>query len=759
MSFKTKIIWVPAYLLTLMLSFNTYAETLLHLTYDETNGTTSTIDKINKTIFPIEYSHLLPERVPGVSGNAFRTNGYSTWLTGQFDVTSSNELTVETWIALESFPSTEENQRQESSLLHQKSETKGFNLAINTYGKWWLDININHQNFRIQAPENFPLYHWTHVAFTAKNGLVRLYVNGEIVAKRMTVVGDVQLASDSQFILGRAYKPQTSFGVFEVNGINAAYDETKIDSTNKSSKQLLTSYLEGKNTPWQQSIAVPTSRFEDDHLRPRYHAMPPANWTNEPHGLVAYQGKYHMFYQRTPNGPYKWMMHWGNMASEDFVNWTHLKDAFYPRVNTDKTLGLGSKGIWSGDVVIDKKGKAHAFYTSVNFDGAYDPGIAWASSSDPLLEEWTQHGGIIDKNTPNTGNITDFRDPYLWQEGNTWHMIIGSAEGNNGGVEYYTSTDINSGKWQRAENSFSSVAFSTMDIGSAIWEMPVFEYLGMHKGEKKYALIVSPIGGEMKKNQAPYVRSVYWTGTWKSNDKGRPGQFTPDYTTPKHLDIIHGHISPSVVRNSNNELVAIGIVDERSNAQFQNDLGWAHTFSLPRILRLLEDGQTIGQVPAPQLNSLRKNTQAYNESNLKVNGEHKLAESGNQLEMTITLDANTQASEYGFLIATSPNKEEFTKVYYDGKNIVIDKLKSTLTQGLEESAIYKGDYDEEVFGKPEKFQVFIDHSIISVFINDKAVFANRIYPSRTDSTGLYLYSKGAETHFKNVEMHQLKSAN
>ncbi|XPF94426.1 GH32 C-terminal domain-containing protein [Colwellia sp. RE-S-Sl-9] len=747
-------------ILTTLVNTNlAHAKSLLHLTYNEKNGSVTTQNKIDNTPFTVQHTNNPPERVPGVSGNAFRTDGYSTWITGAFNSPNLNAITLETWVALESYPSTEELNLKESSLLHQRSDNEGFNLGINTYGQWWLDININQQNFRVNAPENFPLYHWSHVAFTVNNGLVRLFLNGEIIAEKMTVNGNIQLAQNTKLVIGKALTPQISFNVFEVNAINAAYDETKINDKAKSTYELLGEYNKGKNTPWQVSLAVPTSRFEDDHLRPRYHAMPPANWTNEPHGLVAYQGKYHMFYQRTPNGPYKWMMHWGNMASEDFVNWTHLKDAFYPRVNTDKTLGLGSKGIWSGDVVIDNKGIAHAFYTTVNFDGAYDPGIAWASSSDPLLEEWTQHGGIIDKNTPNRGKIADFRDPYLWQEGNTWHMIIGSAEGNNGGVEYYTSTDINSGKWQRAENSFSSVAFSKMDIGSAIWEMPVFEYLGMHNGQKKYVLIVSPIGGSMKKNQAPYVRSVYWTGTWKSNGKGGSGQFTPDYTTPKHLDIIHGHISPSVVRNSNNELVAIGIVDERSNAQFQNDLGWAHTFSLPRILRLLEDGQTIGQVPAPQLNSLRKNTQAYSESNLKVNGEHKLAESGNQLEMTLTLDANTQASEYGFLIATSPNKEEFTKVYYDGKNIVIDKLKSTLTQGLEESAIYKGDYDKEVFGKPEKFQVFIDHSIISVFINDKAVFANRIYPSRTDSTGLYLYSKSAETHFKNVEIHQLKSAN
>ncbi len=736
---------------------NSFAEPLLHLAYNEKNGSSTTLNRINNTPFTIQYSNTAPERVPGIEGNAFRTNGYTTWLAGEFNSQPLKAMTLETWVALESFPSTEENNLQTSSLIHQKSVNTGFNLGINTYGQWWLDININHQNFRIDAPSPFPLYHWTHLAFTVDNGLIRLFINGEVVAEKMTTTGNVQFSASTPLTIGRAFKPQLSFGVFEVNAINAAYDETKIDNKAKTNNELLTTYQQGKNTPWQQSIAVPSSRFANDHLRPRYHAMPPANWTNEPHGLVAYQGKYHMFYQRTPNGPYKWMMHWGNMASTDLVNWHNLKDAFYPKLNTNTHSGLGSKGIWSGDVVVDNKGKAHAFYTTVNFDGKYDPGIAWATSTDERLEKWTQHGGIIDKNHPNPGNIADFRDPYLWQEGNNWHMIIGSANGKHGGIEYYTTKDINSGNWQRAKHPFSSVAFSDMDIGSGIWEMPVFEYIGTHNNQKKYALIVSPIGGRMKKNHAPFVRSVYWVGTWTTAIDGIAGQFTPDETTPKNFDVIHGHLSPAVVRNENGELIAIGIVDERTHSQFQHDLGWAHTFSLPRQLRLLDDGKTIGQQPAKSLTTLRQTANVYSEQNLNINGEYKLATRGNQLEMIITLDDNTQASEYGFYLGASPQQEEVTKVYYDGENIVIDKSKSTLTAGFEETAVYRAAYDEVVFGKPKKFRVFIDHSVISVFINDKAVFANRIYPSRIDSDEIYLYSKGASTHFSKVEIYPLSS--
>jgi sucrose-6-phosphate hydrolase SacC (GH32 family) len=692
--FTTKAISLLIFFATMAFGCIAHADIRLHLKYDEANGDPVVQEQVSGAIYLIRHKNNPPERVPGVSGNALRTDGYSTWLTGPLNVSVGNQMTISTWIALESYPSTEEGNHQASSILHAIGQND-FNLGIDTYGNWWFHVHIGGEARVVFAPNLFPLYEWTHVAATVNAGTVKLFINGVEQVSQTFPSGNIQLPVNGELVIGRSNQPQISHGVFEVNAMNAAYDETRIEAVALSQAELQSRYAAHQSTSWEPSIAVPESRFANDHLRPRYHAMPPANWTNEPHGLVWHDGRYHMFYQRTPNGPFKWMMHWGHMWSDDLVNWTNTKDAFFPRENTGGLSGLGSKGIWSGDVIMDN-GWAHAFYTTVNYDGQYDPGIAWATNNDGTLENWTLRGGIIDKNNPNPGGIADFRDPYLWYSDGRWHMIIGAARHNGGGLEYYHTTHLGDGYWERA-NNFTSIPYSMMDPGSAIWEMPVFEYLGNHGGVEKWVLVVSPIGGSMQKNNAPYVRSVYWTGTWNPNAEG-VGVFIPDYSTPKHLDVIHGHLSPSVTRQPNGELVALGIVDERTNSQMQNDLGWAHMFSLPVVWRLLEDGQTIGQRPHSNLQQLRDQSGHYQQTNLQVNGEIPLDFSSTQAELTIHIDPNNTGTSYGFYVAASPDMEEVTRIYYDGNNMVIDKTSSTNYGGMEEVGVYAGEYDEAVFG-------------------------------------------------------------
>lgn len=713
---------------------------IVHLKYDEANGTQTALDEAGGLSFQIANTFNKPERVSGVTSKALRTDGFSTWASRDLTTNFGSTMTVETWISLESYPSDHEvpySNLTPSAIVSQVQGDQGYQIGINTFGVWWFSVNVNGQKYTCQAPNPFPLYEWVQVAGVVDAGAstMRLYLNGqEVASETIPTGGSIQEAS-VPLIIGKSNVDAYS-GIFLINALSAAIDETKIYDVARSGSAINTSYqslVGGIPASGFASVAVPDSRFADDIQRPVYHAMPAANWTNEPHGMVAYNGQYHLFYQRTPNGPFKTMMHWGHMISSDFVNWEHEKDALWPTLEWSATSGYDMKGIWSGDVVVDN-GTAHAFYTNVNHTGPYNPGIAHATSSDGRLENWTKLGPVIDREV-----VADFRDPYLWREGSTWHMIIGAKlSSGRGGLEYYTSSDLNN--WTR-QSQFTTLDYSQVNPAQSLWEMPVFEEIG----NGKHLLIVNPIPG------SGHTRAVYWTGTWSA------GLFTPDYTQPKNLDLFHGHLSPTVARNNNGQLVGIGIVDERWDSQAQLDAGWCHTFSLPRVYTLLADGQTLGQSPAPELQSLRIAGSGTLQTNLQVNGVQLIEARGQSMELIIELNPATTASKYGVNFFASEDGSEITRLYYDAvtKEIVLNKLNSSLSPRSFERLQYAEPYDEVAFGKPQKFHIFLDHSAIDVFINDKAVFSNRIYPTQVSSNRVQLYSEGAVTTFTSVQSYLL----
>ena len=485
----------------------------------------------------------------------------------------------------------------------------------------------------------------------------------------------------------------------------------------------------------ESSLVVPIARFSGDYQYPIYHPIPPANWTNEPHGLVKHNGQYHMYYQRTPNGPFKTQMHWGHLVSNDLVNWRNVKDALWPELNWSATSGYDMKGIWSGDVVMDGN-TAHAFYTNVNHSSAYNPGIAVATSTDSNLEFWKKSGPVIAKE-----NANDLRDPFVWKDGSTWRMLVGAALSTGGGLLYYTSTDLQNWTYQP---TFSTVPYSSMDIGSAIWEMPAFESLG----GGKYVLTASPIGGNVSRGGPLFTRAVYWVGTFVN------GQFTPDYAQPKLLDLIHGHLSPTTERDYNGNLVGIGIVDERRSSQAQLAAGFAHLFSLPRTWHLLPDGKTMGQKPLADQANLRTAGTYQKLTDVSVTATTAVsAGTGKNAEIVAYVDTTATGTKYGLNLRVSPTRNEYVALYYDTqlKKVFLDKTNSSLATNVEEKGLYSGAYDAKAFGKPYKFQVFTDGSIIDVFINDAAAFSNRIYPTQNLSEGVELFSAGGTTKFSSVE--------
>jgi sucrose-6-phosphate hydrolase SacC (GH32 family) len=454
---------------------------------------------------------------------------------------------------------------------------------------------------------------------------------------------------------------------------------------------------------------------------------------------------WHMFYQRTPNGPFKTQMHWGHMVSPDLIRWRNVKDALRPELQTD-TFGYDQKGIWSGDVITDG-GKAFAFYTSVNHSdriAASNPGVAMAVSEDATLENWEKKGLII-----NSRFVNDFRDPYLFRSGGTWHMIIGAALASGGGLDYWVlEQTATGGRWDHREN-FASARYSEMDIGSVIWEMPVFEQLD----GRTWILSVAPIGGQVSKYGQKATRSVYWTGTWNGT------QFTPFNAAPKPLDILPGHIAPTVERASDGRIRAIGIVDERRTPQAQEDAGWAQTFGFPKVWSLMDDGRTLRQQPAPELAALRGAPEVLRAEQPIDDSRMSIANAHHAVELEVELVPVVSGAVVGIELLALDGAVEATRfeIDTDTGRVTLDKSKSTLEPSENEGPqVVNGTYDAAAFGAVENIRVFVDGSVVEVFINDAATFSFRSYPTASAATNMAIFASGGPVSVKSATLWPLR---
>lgn len=458
----------------------------------------------------------------------------------------------------------------------------------------------------------------------------------------------------------------------------------------------------------------PAVRHAGDYLRPQYHPMPNTSWTNEPYGLTYYKGKYHLFFQKNPSGPYLFFMHWGHLSSPDLVHWQEEKVVMGP------SPGFDNFGTWSGTTIMDQNNEPVIFYTGVDEAKA---GIGVAFPQDEELIEWEKYqGNPVIPSSPS--GYLDFRDPFLWEDKGTYYMIVGGGLANNGGgaLPTYKSTDLLN--WTRMNTLFSN---SDLEESGFFWEMPLFYPLN-EQGD--YILAVTPLY-----NGTP-ANVIYWTGKWENE------QFTPYFDTPKLLDASNNNtLAPAIGRDAEGRITYIGIIPETRNVEDQLKAGWRHAFSLPRVIRLLEDS-TIGHYPHPNLCRLRTNEVAVSKRSISSGGNTNLPEfGGNQLNLSFTIKADS-ASRFALQLLKNADGSQFTSFIFDlGKNLLALDTRYAHEQEAQEeytASEYVFDFKEEI-----NLEVFVDRSIIEVFVDNLLVLSTRAYPAETSQGVDLVVSQGA----------------
>ncbi len=503
------------------------------------------------------------------------------------------------------------------------------------------------------------------------------------------------------------------------------------------------------------------AKLADDPHRPRYHLMPPDGYWNDVNGTLYWKGRYHVMFlgRQAPDAQTvldgKDTAHpreiWLHASSADLVHWVHHTPALTPVFD-----GSMPRGIYSGDAVNDAPVPTLIYHV---------PGqgtcIATAADpDDPELVRWTPHPKnpvISDKTQPPEVRVFD---PAAWREADgTYYALIGNKNGTPGyegdSTSLYRSKDLVN--WEYRGPFYKSDRKWTGEYEDAA--CPDFFPIG----NGRHMLLMHC--------HRPFNSTHYYIGIW-------------DRASEKFIPESHGRMSwaagstaaPETLLDDKGRRVFWGWVQEpyrptQMPKMPSASVTWASVTTLPRILSLFPDN-TLRIQPAPELEVLRHNERVL--ENFTVSGERNLSGiRGDTLEIRARIRPG-KSGRFGVVVRQTPDDAERTPIW-------IDLDKHTLTADISKSTLdpkarwTKGRADflknlppQEHFvteqtapltlapGEIVDLRVFIDRSIIEIFVNERQCLTQRVYPSRRDAQEISLVAEGAPVTIEKLQVWDMR---
>ena len=709
---------------------------IAHWSFSETNGLFVHED-LSMTKAVIHSSFPNPEFVEGIKNTGLRLNSYSSFVEGKIPIEFNQNYTIEGWFSLESYPM----ETAGFISLDDPSRDEGIMIGVTNFGFPCLGWGKTGQIEYVIDENPVERFEWIHMVFTMQDEYGSLFINGNVVLENIPISLDF---NPTRYIFGNHFDPikSNSIGYFTI--LNGIIDEISIYNEPLNEKNVKNIY--DKNLPeTSPDLSIPIVRFQDDFLRPRYHLQPAANWTNESHGLIYYNGRYHIFNQKNASGLNLRQMNWGHFSSDNLVTWTEHRPVLSPEPGYDQ------HGIWSGHAVIDDNNQPVIFYSSSDGTSPYNVSIAFPEDEDLIDWEKYEDNPVIHE-VPENFTRTDMRDPYIWKDGDKWYLTIGYGiednETQKGAVLLYSSEDLIN--WEYIHPLF--VGKPDIDDSGIFWEMPIF----WEFEKDEYILLVNKVPERRGDTRIP-ANALYWVGSFK-NEK-----FIPKHEVPRKLEVINKFLSPSIAYDTEGRVITIGIIPVYGHGKSTYERGWTHIFSIPRVWSL-KDG-IIHQKPHPNLKSLRDKEHKYENISVSSYDNKQMEVRGHQLEIIAKINP-MESDQFGFVIAKNPDGTEKTKIYYDFENqqFVVDASQSSVysigdTNNTSQIRDYSqfGDYDLDRNEKVN-IHIFIDGAVIEVFVNDRDAFTATILPSKKESNLITLYSNGGTALFESVTVYELKSS-
>lgn len=217
-------------------------------------------------------------------------------------------------------------------------------------------------------------------------------------------------------------------------------------------------------------------------------------------------------------------------------------------------------------------------------------------------------------------------------------------------------------------------------------------------------------------------------------------------------------------------------VREASDTDTQRIAGWSGVMTLPRVISLDTDGR-LRMTPVPELEVLRLRHRRREQIRLLADSERTLDEMrGTCLELLLEIEPE-DARELGVKVRCSPDGAEETVIVYtpEAKTLKIEVGQSSLDKRVhyyyyrnhgalerlphEKRMVQAQEAPFELRGRESlKLRIFLDRSVLEVFANERQCVTQRIYPARSDSLGVALFSRGGSVNVRSVDAWDVASA-
>lgn len=696
-----------------------------------------------------------PQRRTGVSNTALWFDGWSTYLMYD-DYQHADSFTISIWIAPRSW---EYPDGQMSGIIgkYNKSNLEGFLLGIYNYGSWRFSFGTGEKWFELNDDNNkLDRFKWTHIAAScdAQTNTVSLYKNGQKINSVYLGEGVTIKQTTESLTIGK-----NTFGLVENNYQTGLFtglmDEIKIYDAALSDTEIKNDFIkfcdENGNIPEckYEDIGYDASLLADDEYLPQYHIAPAGGWMNEPIAPFYYKGVWHMFYQSTASGPYWRYTQWGHWVSDDKVNWREVQPIMFPEPD-----GMADHHVFSGNMAFDINGVPYIFYTGVNFGITHLNRISYATPkdpSDPYLAEWYRSDKPLFEQ-PKDCSTVDFRDPYVYTEGEYAYMMIGTSTatsnfrvGNPKVVCYRAHlSDLTSWEYMGVtyEASYSKYPYLGYD-----WELPVFMHVTSENGMwDKYALFVSP----KPDSTVNVIANVYY---WLGEFDTETGKFVPEDKEPRRLDAGNNQVLviTNMVENGVNTMYGL-MAGGQTISQVKTS-GWTNYVTLGKKVSLNNE---TGELQFEFINDYEKlhtGLLAKYENKTPEEINNQITAKGSKLHIKVTYDL-TDVSKAGISFRKSSINEfyqqEYTNLIFDAisNSVILDTIQSGIgSENGAETRCSVGVLDTLTF------DIYLDNSCVEVIVNNTYNITYSIRPTLEDAEMIEILG---DAKIKSLEIYEMK---